>query len=887
MSENDGRISSSSETAERQQTDDCGCDDTCSVDTQDGVPSDGAHAGDVSAASSDFADASFGVPEMDCPSCAGKVESSVRTLDGIEDIDPRVTSGELRVSYDPQTTTPADIADRIERAGYAVESSPDDSRRLTLSVPDMDCASCAGKVENALTTVPGIVEYETRPMTGTVVVSLSPDTSVDSVVDAVEGAGYEVVGTDGDGDDDDDAGHGHDAGTGDERESIWRSLRAKKTWVSGGFLAAGLLTEYALGLELVVASLLGVSITLPELLYLVGAGIGGQAILRNGYYSARNRSLDIDFLMSAAIVSAVTASLISASTSLYFEAATLAFLFSVSELLERYSMDQTRNSLRELMDLSPDEATVKRDGNEVVVPVEELVVGDVVVVTPGEKIPADGTVVTGESAVNQAPITGESVPVDKTEGDEVYAGTINKAGALDIRVESAAGDDTLSRIVSMVEDAQANKTEREQFVERFSSYYTPFMVLVAIGVALIPPLAFGADWVTWFVHGITMLVLACPCAFVISTPVSVVSGITSAARNGVLIKGGSHLEAMGSVESLAIDKTGTLTKGELTVTDVVPLNGNSEEDVLRCARGLEMRSEHPIGEAIVTHADANGASARSVSSFQSITGKGVRADLDGVPHYAGNPTFFEELGFDLEHAHVVEADDELEGDIRSLCDRQGCLNLVSDTIPRLQSEGKTVVLVGREDEIEGLVAVADELRPDARETVQRLRDFGLSVVMLTGDNERTAAAIAEGVGVDDYRAGLLPEDKVSAVEGLQAEYGSVAMVGDGINDAPALATATVGIAMGAAGTDTALETADIALMSDDLSKLPYLYDLSHSATNVIKQNIWASLAVKAVLAVGVPLGYVGVALAVLAGDAGMTLGVTGNAMRLARISPKN
>ncbi|WP_410767537.1 heavy metal translocating P-type ATPase [Haloferax sp. DFSO60] len=882
MTEHDGRVSSSSDAADSQQTDECGCDDACTVDSERGEESDVAHAGDSIADESTFSSASFGVPEMDCPTCAGKVESSVRKLDGIGEVDPRVTSGELTVSYDPQRTTTADITDRIERAGYDVESSPDsDVRTLTLSVPDMDCASCAGKVENALTTVPGITDYETRPTTGTVVVSLSQSVTPDSVIDAVEGAGYEVVSSASD--DADGGGDTADA----ERESIWRSTRAMKTWVSGGFLAAGLVTEYALGLELVIATLLSVSITLPELLYLVGAGIGGQAILRNGYYSARNRSLDIDFLMSAAIISAIAASLISASTSLYFEAATLAFLFSVSELLERYSMDQTRNSLRELMDLSPDEATVKRDGQEVVVPVEELVVGDVVVVTPGEKIPADGTVVSGESAVNQAPITGESVPVDKTEGDEVYAGTINKAGALEIRVESAAGDDTLSRIVSMVEDAQANKTEREQFVERFSSYYTPFMVVVAVGVALIPPLAFGADWVTWFVHGITMLVLACPCAFVISTPVSVVSGITAAARNGVLIKGGSHLEAMGSVEAVALDKTGTLTKGELTVTDVVPLNGNSEEDVLRCARGLEMRSEHPIGEAIVTHADANGASSRSVSGFKSITGKGVRADLDGVPHYAGNPTFFEELGFDLEHSHVVETNDELQDEVRSLCDQQGCLNLVSDTIPRLQAEGKTVVLVGREDEIEGLVAVADELRPDARETVQRLHDFGLSVVMLTGDNERTAGAIADAVGVDDYRAGLLPEDKVSAVENLQAEYGSVAMVGDGINDAPALATATVGIAMGAAGTDTALETADIALMADDISKLPYLYDLSHSATSVIKQNIWASLAVKALLAVGVPLGYVGVALAVLAGDAGMTLGVTGNAMRLARISPKN
>ncbi|MCO8265283.1 heavy metal translocating P-type ATPase [Haloferax sp. AB510] len=867
--------------------DSCGCDDACEVEgaSESGAAGEtradssvGESGGDSSPAANS-ARAEFSVPDMDCASCANKVESSVRKLDGVVDIDPRVTTGRLVVDYDPDRTTPDDIRGNIEGAGYAVESGPS-TREVSFSVPDMDCASCAGKVENALRGAPGVLSYETRPTTGTAVVTLAADADLDSVVSAIEAAGYEVTGTDGD-----EADADADADTGTDRESVWRSTRAVKTWISGGFLAAGIAAEYLFGLELVVASVLGVSFTVAELLYIFGAALGGQAILRNGYYSAKNRSLDIDFLMSAAILSAVTASLISGPTSLYFEAATLAFLFSVSELLERYSMDRTRDSLRELMDLSPDEATVLRDGVETVVPVEELELGDVVAVKPGEKIPVDGTVVTGDSAVNQAPITGESVPVDKAEGDEVFAGTVNEAGYLEVRVESAAGDDTLSRIVSMVEDAQSNKTEREQFVERFSSYYTPIMVVVAVAVAAIPPIAFGLDWVTWFVYGITMLVLACPCAFVISTPVSVVSGITSAAKNGVLIKGGTHLEAMGSVEAIAVDKTGTLTKGELTVTDVVPLNGNSEEDVLRCARGLEARSEHPIGEAIVTHAEGTGVAAREVDDFESVTGKGVRADLDGVPHFAGKPGFFEELGFDLEHVHVTGPDEVLSEDIRQLCDRHGCLNLVEDTIPRLQSEGKTVVVVGTEDDLEGLVAVADEVRPDARETVAKLREAGLSVVMLTGDNEGTARAIAEQVGVDDFRAGLLPEDKVAAVEGLLDEYGSVAMVGDGINDAPALATTTVGVAMGAAGTDTALETADIALMADDLSKLPYLYELSHRANGVIRQNIWASLAIKAVLAVGVPFGYVSVALAVLAGDAGMTMGVTGNAMRLARIRP--
>jgi Cd2+/Zn2+-exporting ATPase len=381
-------------------------------------------------------------------------------------------------------------------------------------------------------------------------------------------------------------------------------------------------------------------------------------------------------------------------------------------------------------------------------------------------------------------------------------------------------------------------------------------------------------------------VLACPCAFVISTPVSVVSGITSAAKNGVLIKGGNHLEAMGAVEAIAMDKTGTITKGELTVTDVVPLNGNSEEDVLRCARGLESRSEHPIGEAIVGRAEQAAVAEREVDEFESITGKGVKADLDGTPHYAGKPGLFNELGFDLSHVHATTDGGVVTTKSRQMCERNDCLDLLEETVPELQSQGKTVVLVGTEAEIEGIIAVADEIRPESKQTIQRLHDLGVEhIIMLTGDNERTARAIATEVGVDEFRAELLPDEKVEAIKELDEQYDGVAMVGDGVNDAPALATATVGVAMGAAGTDTALETADIALMSDDLSKLPYLYELAHDANSVIRQNIWVSLGAKALLALGVPFGLVPIWAAVLVGDAGMTTAVTGNAMRLSRLTP--
>ena len=753
-----------------------------------------------------------------------------------------------------------------------------DDATVKLSVPEMDCPSCAGKVETALGGVAGVSAVETRPTAGTVVVTYDPDgVTLAELTDAVEGAGYPVTGTSGAPGDSTPA----DDRTGDERASVWRSGRAKVTAVGGVALAAGLVFEFLLpGSNVRVASLLDTTFHAADVLFLAAVAAAGRPIVKNGYYSARTRNLDIDFLMSVAILGALVAS-IAFGESLYFEAATLAVLFGVAELLERYSMDRARQSLRELLDLAPDQATVKRGEHLETVPVESVAVGDRVVVKPGEKIPTDGEVCEGTSAVDQSPITGESVPVEKTVGDEVYAGTINEGGYLEVTVTARAGEDTLSRVVELVEQAQSDQTEREQFVERFAAAYTPLVVGFAIVTTLGSPFVFGVTWPTAVVYGLTLLVLACPCAFVISTPVSVVSGITSAAKNGVLIEGGRHLEAMGAVDTVAFDKTGTLTKGELTVTDVVGLNGNSRADVLACAQGLERRSEHPIGEAIL--AAAGGESDRAIDDFESITGKGVRATLDGTPHVVGKPGLFEELGFDLSHVHATTDGGEVT---RTVCDRNDCLDLLEDTVPKLQSEGKTVVLVGTEEELEGVIAVADELRPEAAATVRRLRELGVErTVMLTGDNERTARAIAERVGVDEYRAELLPEEKVTGIEELTAGDRTVAMVGDGINDAPALATATVGIAMGAAGTDTALETADVALMSDDLSKLPYLVTLAAKANGVIRQNVWASLAVKAGLAVAVPFGHVPIWLAVLAGDAGMTTAVTANAMRLSRIRP--
>jgi len=544
----------------------------------------------------------------------------------------------------------------------------------------------------------------------------------------------------------------------------------------------------------------------------------------------------------------------------FFEAASLVFLFSVAEILEDWAADRARGSLKELMELAPTIARVRRDGREELVPVEELRVGELILVKPGERISMDGVVEAESSTVNQAPITGESLPVHKSRGDQVFAGTINIDGFLEIRVTKLVQDSTIAKIIRLVEEAEAEKAPTEQFVERFARYYTPTVVGAAIAVAAIPPLFLAQEITGWFLKAITLLVIACPCALVISTPVSVVSAITGAARRGVLIKGGIHLENMGRVRAIGIDKTGTLTLGQPQVTDVVPLNDHSEEELLGIAAALERRSEHPLAEAIVRAAEERQLRLEDVEDFQALAGRGVRAKLNGRTYYVGKPALFADLGLDQ-------------------------LKLADDHLIKLQEEGKTAVLVGTERELCGIIALADRPRPGAREAIQRLRELGVKVVMLTGDNPRTAKAIAEelGIGAERVRAELLPEEKIEEIKRLTDQFGTVAMVGDGVNDAPALAAATVGIAMGVAGTDAALETADIALMADDLGKLPYLVELGRKARWVIKENIWASILIKLALSAGVFPGVVTLALAVLVGDMGATLGVTANALRLARV----
>jgi Cd2+/Zn2+-exporting ATPase len=628
-----------------------------------------------------------------------------------------------------------------------------------------------------------------------------------------------------------------------ESRSLWRRREAIFTGISGALLALGLVLSL-LTLDPTLLVLFGRTFALSTVLYLASVLFGAYHFARKGLYALKTLSLGINFLMSLAILGAIV-------IEEYVEAASLAFLFSLAELLEEFSVERARRSLRELIKLAPREARVRRNGEELLCPIEEIAVGEVCIVKPGERIALDGQVLSGSSFVNQAPITGESVPVEKRPGDEVFAGTINYDGYLEITVTKRAKDTTLARIIHLVEEAEAQKAPSERFVDRFARYYTPGVVLVALLVATVPAIFFGAAFSEWFSRALALLVIACPCALLISTPVSIISAITSAARHGVLIKGGVYLEELGQIQTIVFDKTGTLTTGQLTVSDIIPTDSISPTEVLRIAAALERKSQHPIAQAIVRAYEerAAGEPLPDAQEFTSLTGQGVQAKLDGTLYRVGRLQLFNADGL------------------------------------ALASQAKTVIGVGTPDRLLGLIALADSIRPQAHQTVQRLKDLGIEVVMVTGDNEAAARAVAQHVGITHYHAGVFPDQKVHEIEHLRSEYGRVAMVGDGVNDAPALAAASVGIAMGAVGSDAALETAHVALMGDDLSKLPYLIELSRRTRRVIQQNIFFSILTKLTLGLGVFPGYVTLVLAVLVGDMGASLAVTGNALRLARVKP--
>lgn len=586
-------------------------------------------------------------------------------------------------------------------------------------------------------------------------------------------------------------------------------------------------------------------------IYFLAIITGGFSTVRKAFFSLRRADFDMNVLMTVAVAGAVL-------IGEWREGAVVAFLFSVSGAIESYTFDRARRSIRSLMEISPKRASVRRNGLEMELPVEEIRPGDILLVKPGEKIAMDGKVVSGKSAVNQAAITGESMPADKMTGDGVYAGTLNLQGALEIEVTRLVKDTTIARIIEMVEEAQAQRAPSQTFVDKFAGIYTPAVIALAAGIALLPPLLWGLDWYAWIYRGLALLVVSCPCALVVSTPVAIVSAIGSAAKNGVLIKGGAYLEETGALSVVAFDKTGTLTKGAPELTDIITAGDISEQDLLRAAASVEKLSEHPTAGAVVQKAREYGIEPGTVEGFESLTGKGARAKLDGKEVVVGSHKLFRENTVDLKPWEKV--------------------------LHRLWSEGKTAMLVEINGKLAGILAVADTVREASRHTVGALRESGIRTVMLTGDNAVTAGAIAGKVGVDEYMAELLPQDKVTEVKGLLAKYGKVGMVGDGVNDAPALATATVGIAMGGAGTDTALETADIALMADDLSRLPFAIRLSRASLGVIKQNIVFSIAIKLAAVALVFPGWLTLWLAIMA-DMGASVLVTLNGIRLMRVNP--
>jgi len=694
----------------------------------------------------------------------------------------------------------------------------------TFKIEGMDCREEVAMLERRFKNLKGLEDFSADLMGRRLHVKydaakLSTGTIADAVADTGMRAWLE---------------HEEPVGTGARQTE----LRQLLVWASAVALGLGLAAE---------------ATHLPPLAaivcFAVSLGTGAAVTLRKAIASLRVRSLDINVLMLVAAIGAI-------ALGQWSEAATVVFLFAVAQALEARTLDRARRAIRALMDLTPTEAIVRDADGERRAGVDDIAPGAVIVIRPGDKIPLDGEVVAGRSEVNQAPVTGESLPIDKAPGDEVFAGTINGRGALDVRVTRVRRDTTLARIIHLVERAQAQRAPTQTLVERFARVYTPAVIALACAVAIVPPLALGLPWTTWIYRALVLLVVSCPCALVISTPVSIVAALAGAARKGVLIKGGAHLEKISQIRCVAFDKTGTLTRGVPEVVDVVALNGLGASAVVGYAASVEQRSTHPIARAIRDHAAAARIVARPADEVASLSGRGAEGSLDGARIVLGNHRLFEE--------------------------RQLCSPAIHDRLAAVSAAGRTAVLIARNDDPIGIIAVADRPRESSKDTVDLLRRYGVeSVVMLTGDSRATAKAIAAQLGVDEVRAELLPEDKVSAVEELRRKYGSVAMVGDGVNDAPALASADVGITMGAAGSDAALETADVALMADELLKIPYTFRLSRATTRNIKANLAISIVMKAAFVVAAVAGVATLWMAVVA-DTGASVIVIANALRLLR-----
>jgi Cd2+/Zn2+-exporting ATPase len=705
--------------------------------------------------------------------------------------------------------------------------------QTTLQVARVDCAEEVSLIQRALKRLGGVREVKVNIMSGKAIIAHDETITPEALIKVIGEAGLRATR---EGEKSDDGAHQA------------QKRRLVSVSISGVFTLLGLLAQWAHSSPELVA--LGC--------FLVAIISGGWFIAPKAVAAARRLAPDMNLLMTIAVLGAV-------GIGEWSEGAAVAFLFALSELLESFTVARARRAIQSLLKLAPQTTLLKSNDRFTEVPVEKVRVGSIIAVKSGARVPLDGAVVSGASSVDQAPITGESMPVEKKQGDKIFAGTINGEGSLEVRVTKGYSDTTLAKIIHLVEEAQSQKALSQRFVDVFAKYYTPSVMALALLVFLIPPIAAGATWGVWFYRALVLLVIACPCALVISTPVSIVSGLTAMARRGVLIKGGAFLETIGKLKALAVDKTGTITEGRPSVTRVVPINSTDEAAIVRIAAAIDTHSDHPLAQAVVKYAEEHGIDFPRSENYQARTGRGAEAEIAGHHYFVGNHRFTHEL------------------EVYS--------NAIEKVLADIEEQGQSVVIVGQKPhancagEVLGIIAVGDMMRPNAPDAIRSLHAAGVQkVVMLSGDNHRTVNAIARQAGVDEAHGDLLPDQKIERIRQLLAAHKQVGMIGDGVNDAPAMAAATVGIAMGAAGTDTAIETADIALMKDDLSKVAEAVHLGRRTVRVIQFNIAFAIAVKLVFLVLAVFGYTSLWLAIAA-DTGATLIVIANALRLLRVKP--
>ena len=728
-----------------------------------------------------------------------------------------------KTGHDGESGIPAN-----PRQSIALNAEASAEQLTTLRVEGMDCADEVAALQRALKPVAGVREFKVNLMAGKVTIAHEKRLSMDDLIQAVGKAGLKarMVG-------------------GEHEEASGSAQRARivAVAVSGIFTGVGLLMQW----QKLAEPYGGI---LP---FAVAIIAGGWFILPKALRAVRQLSLDMNVLMTVAVIGA-------ALIGEWSEGAAVVFLFALSEALEAFSLNRARRAIQALLKLAPETALLKRGSTVEEVTVQHVAIGDTILVRSGAKVPLDGEVSSGESSVNQAPITGESMPVSKAKGDIVYAGTLNEHGSLEVKITKLYSDTTLAKIIDLVEEAQATKAPSQQFVDRFARIYTPAVFLLAVAVLLVPPLLFSAPWDTWIYRSLVFLVIACPCALVISTPVSIVSGLTAMARHGVLIKGGTFLESIGRLKALAVDKTGTITEGKPRVRRIHPLGSHTRDAVLRAAAAIDTHSDHPLARAVLDAAAENQLQIPASANYESRTGRGAVAIIDGHPHFVGNHRFAHELGL--------------------------CTPDLEKLLAEIETQALSVVVVGHlphdadKGSVLGVLSVGDAIRLKAREAIQSIHESGVEkIIMLSGDNQRTVDAISKQVGIDEAKGDLLPDDKIRHIKELVARHQFVGMIGDGVNDAPAMAAATIGIAMGQAGTDTAIETADIALMQDDLSKVAAAVSLGKRTLRIIQVNIAFALAVKGLFLLLAFFGYTTLWLAILA-DTGATLVVIANALRL-------